>query len=199
MYTWRKLTPNEQSALLASRLATHRPWHSPPHQFPQGTHRFFITAACYEHVPIIAHSLERMSTFESSLLALCEEYAQNTFAWCILPNHYHVLVQTDQIKALLISLGQLHGRISHQWNGEDHTRGRKVWHNSVERAIRSDRHFWASLNYTHHNPVKHGYVERWQDWPWSSASAYLEHIGREAAQHIWKTYPVLDYGKTWDL
>ena len=36
----------------------------------------------------------------------------------------------------------------------------------VERAMRSDRHFWATLNYAHHNPVHHGYVARWTDWPW---------------------------------
>jgi putative transposase len=47
--------------------------------------------------------------------------------------------------------------------------------------------------------VHHGYVKRWQDWPYSSVHQYLEQIGRERAEQIWKEYPVLDYGKGWDI
>ncbi|HXI88717.1 MAG TPA: hypothetical protein VNO24_01765 [Blastocatellia bacterium] len=61
--------------------------------------------------------------------------------------------------------------------------------------MKSERHFWASLNYVHHNPVHHGYVERWQDWPWSSAAEFLQRVAREKAAEIWKKYPILDYGK----
>jgi putative transposase len=53
--------------------------------------------------------------------------------------------------------------------------------------------------YVHHNPVHHGYVRRWQDWPWSSARQYLETVGPEEAKRIWLTYPILDYGKKWDI
>ena len=66
---------------------------------------------------------------------------------------------------------------------------------AVERAMRSDRHYFATLNYVHHNPVRHGYVERWTDWQWSSAKQYLELTGFEEAKRIWKDYPIRDYGK----
>jgi putative transposase len=59
-------------------------------------------------------------------------------------------------------------------------------------VIKSHRHFWASINYIHHNPVHHGYVGHWQDWPWSSATRFLEHVGRERALHIWREFPILD-------
>jgi len=26
--------------------------------------------------------------------------------------------------------------------------------------MRNDAHFWATMNYVHHNPVPHGYVQR---------------------------------------
>jgi putative transposase len=82
---------------------------------------------------------------------------------------------------------------------EDLQRGRHVWFNCFERVIKSSRHFWATINYIHHNPIKHGYVKKWQDWPWSSAQKYLDHVGRETAINHWQDYPVLDYGKNWDL
>jgi len=68
----------------------------------------------------------------------------------------------------------------------------------ADRVMRSERHYWATLNYIHHNPVHHGYVERWPDWPWSSASGFLEQLGRDEAEQIWLEYPIEDYGKGWD-
>lgn len=60
--------------------------------------------------------------------------------------------------------------------------------------MKSERHVWATLNYIHNNPVKHGYVERWQDWPFSGAKQFIEKYGREKTLEIWREYPVLDYG-----
>ena len=62
-----------------------------------------------------------------------------------------------------------------------------------------DRSATISSNYIHNNPVKHGYVEKWQHWPFSSAAWYLEHKGREWVLDLWREYPVLDYGKSWDV
>jgi putative transposase len=73
-----------------------------------------------------------------------------------------------------------------------------VFHRAAERAMRSERHFWATVNYVHHNPVYHGYARLWTDWPWSSARDYLREVGREEAERIWCDYPVRDYGKGWD-
>jgi REP element-mobilizing transposase RayT len=39
-------------------------------------------------------------------------HASQTFAWCVLPNHDHALVQTADIKLLIYQLGRLHGRTS---------------------------------------------------------------------------------------
>lgn len=130
--------------------------------------------------------------------SVCHDFCVYLYAWCILPNHYHALVKTDRIRDLRRALGQFHGRSSFKWNHEDDRRGRKVWHNCFERPIKTDRHFWATLNYIHHNPVHHGYVEQWQDWPWSSAGEFLRVVGRPRALELWQRYPILDYGKKWD-
>ena len=126
------------------------------------------------------------------------KYSSKVYAWCVCPNHYHVLVNTDRIKQLCKGLGLFHGRSSFRWNGEDESRGRKVWYRCFDREIRSEGHFWATVNYIHHNPVHHGYAEKWQDWPWSSAKEYLDQIGPARAERIWRDYPILDYGKGWD-
>ncbi|HEY5884707.1 MAG TPA: hypothetical protein VIT88_08480 [Pyrinomonadaceae bacterium] len=139
-----------------------------------------------------------MTQCEADLLNICNQLSTAVYSWCILPNHYHVVVRTEQLEQLLKEIGLFHGRSSFQWNGEDDQRGRKVWYNCFEKPVKSDRHFWATLNYVHNNPVHHGYVKHWQDWPWSSASRFLEELGKDRVKEIWKKYPVLDYGKKWD-
>ena len=139
-----------------------------------------------------------MDDFAASLLGVMERSEAIVCAWCVLPNHYHLLIEAPIIAKVLFELGRLHGKTSLAWNQEEGTSGRKNFHAAVERTIRSDAHHMATLNYVHHNPVRHGYVERWTDWPWSSAPAFLERVGKAAAASIWKDYPLLDYGAGWD-
>ncbi len=199
MYNWRKLTDSERSRVLAERKFERRPWHAPHHVERSGATSYIFTAACFEHKHIIGASPERIAECESELLDICDRTSAKLFAWCVLPNHYHLLIGTDNLGSLLAAIGRYHGSSSYRWNGEDGKRGRKVWFRSVERSMKSEGHFYASLNYIHHNPVKHGYVTRWQDWPYSSAGQYLIEVGRTRALETWEKYPVLDYGKEWDI
>lgn len=200
MYDWRKMSEVERAKALKERKIRKVPWHAPPHLEYEGDVRFIVTASCFEHEHIIGKSPERMAECEATLIETCKEFEVELFAWCVLPNHYHLLIQTDKIKEFLKEgVGKFHGRSSFRWNSEDNSLGRKVWYKSFERPMKSNRHFWASLNYIHHNPVKHGYVLRWQDWPYSSANSYLKSVGKERAAEIWREYPILDYGKDWDF
>ena len=173
------------------------PWHRPPHRGSEKT-RYHVTAACFEHRDYIGHSADRIQTFCGTLLGVFQQRNALIHAWCVLPNHYHALLETAGILDVLADLGRMHGRLSYDWNGEEQTRGRQVWCGAVERYMRNDAHFWATINYVHNNPVHHGYVQRWQDWPFSSAGEYLAQMGHGEAARIWKQYPVLDYGRGWD-
>jgi len=199
MYNWRKMTESERQEILEYRKQNRVSWHNPPHFSYTGENNYFITAACYNHLPIIGKSKERLLECENAILSACQRFSNELFAWCVLPNHYHILLQTDNIKNIRRELGLFHGRSSRSWNLEDNQLGRKVWHNCLERFMRSERHYYASLNYIHHNPVHHEYVVKWTDWQFSSAQDYLEKVGRDIAAEIWREYPLLDYGKKWDV
>jgi putative transposase len=199
MYYWRKLTADQRKDALEYRRLQRYPKHSPPHFDASTECQFILTATCYEHKKVIGKSLERMAECEKRILEICHTHEAEIYAWCVLPKHYHLLLKTDHIKEIRISLGKFHGRSSYQWNLEDNERGRKVWHNCFERKMRSERHYFASLNYVLNNAVHHRYVDRWEDWIWSNANEYLETMGRERALEIWKEFPVLDYGSKWDV
>jgi putative transposase len=199
MYDYRGMTTEERARVMEYRRLRNLPLHSPPHWAMGFSQQYILSAACFEHAPIIGRYPERLADCEERILTVCHEHASKIYAWCVLPNHYHVLVGSQRIKTLCRELGRFHGRSSFEWNSEDGQRGRKVWFRCFDREIRSERHFWATLNYIHHNPVHHGYVEKWRDWIWSSAPKFLDRVGQERATQIWKDYPILDYGKGWDI
>lgn len=199
MYDWRKMTDEDRGFVLQWRKHSERPWHSPPHRDIEEKHFYIISEACYEHKKIIGQSDTRMLEVQEELIKIVGNSKSDLYAWCILPNHYHLLAETEHVSGLRKELGTMHGRTARQWNIQDNAVGRKVWFNCVERTIRNERHFWASVNYIHHNPVKHNYAEKWTDWKYSSAEQYLNDVGKQKALEIWKEYPILEYGDKWDI
>ena len=198
MYEWRRMTAEEREAALRERQQRKLPHHSPPHFAGEAPRLYHLTAACYEHRAIVGFSPGRMADFEASLLETLRADGRELAAWCVLPNHWHALVRTGDLRGTTKAVGRLHGRTSHAWNGEEGCRGRVCWHRCADRAMRSDAHVYATINYIHHNPVHHGYVVGWTEWPFSSAADYLEAVGKEEAERRWKEFPVLEYGKGWD-
>jgi putative transposase len=199
MYNWRKLTPEMRRETIRFRELRAMPLHSPPHSRTPGWNCYHLAAANYEHREIIGKDPARMARFTQRLCNTLHIHASHIFAWCVLPNHWHALVGTDKLKELMLEIGRLHGSSSHQWNKEENKQGRQCWHCCSDRRIRTDAHFYATRNYIHHNPVKHRYAEKWDQWPFSSANQYLQHVGRKKAAELWRNYPLHNMGKSWDV
>ena len=196
MYEYRKLSQQERDEVLRYRIEKGYPLHAPPHPRKEDG-CFMITAANFEHKHILV-APSRRSEFEALLLNSFNQTQIMIKAWSIMPNHYHLLVSTNSFNQLPAMFRQLHGRTSFQWNRDDNTLGRKVWFKYSDRKIRTEDHFFAALNYIHHNPVKHGYVSAPEEWPWSSFHLYLQDYGNDWVENQWEAFPVLDYGKGWD-
>ena len=77
-------------------------------------------------------------------------------AWVFLPNHYHVLLDTEGLGIVSEVLRLLRSRVATDIYGRHHQQGRRVWYRYSDRMIRSAGHHWATVNYIHYNPVKHG-------------------------------------------
>ena len=90
-------------------------------------------------------------------------------AWCIMPNHVHVLLRTFAGVPL--------GDIVHAWKSVS---ARLVAPSGVnphgfwapdywDRYVRDERHWYACREYIHNNPVKAGLASVPAEWAWSSA------------------------------
>ena len=196
MYEYRRLTAEQRAELVQQRLARGDPPHSPPHLVYDDTY-YLLTATCYDHLFHMHDPLRRRQVldahFEKFITAGMEIQA-----WAVLPNHYHLLVHVTSFEALGDIFRLVHGPTARDWNLQDDALGRKVWYRFADRAIRSERHYYTTLNYIHYNPVKHGWAKSPYDWKESSIHWYLVYKGREWLRDLWVRYPVRDYGFGWD-
>ena len=101
-----------------------------------------------------------------------------TFAYCLMPNHFHMLVrvqpaQKDADRILqkwsdfLNSYAQGYNRKHQRWG--------RVFQQGLPRTlIPHEEALIAVLHYIHYNPVKHGFNPNPWDWRYSSLSALVQ-------------------------
>ena len=90
-------------------------------------------------------------------------------SWVIMPNHIHFLLAPLNAHSLS---DILHSIKSYTANEANKVIGRagQFWHEDYfDRFIRSEEHYWHTVNYIHNNPVKAGLCRSAKDWKFSSA------------------------------
>ena len=119
----------------------------------------------------------------------------DTFAWCLLPNHFHFLVKVKSIDAIKSYYLAVKGRnnfsaevvsdfIMERFSNwlNSYTKGfNKVYERKGSlfidymRRVRvhGDGQFSATIFYIHKNPVHHGLVKEVEDWKWSSYKSFF--------------------------
>ena len=196
MYRYRTLTPEQKTEVLRQRRLRGVPLHKPPH-FHRAEGWFLITAATYEHKRYFQTEEDRAWLLDELLKEL-QVVRISIGSWVVLPNHYHLLAQCQPLSVISQPLRRVHARTARTLNRREGVSGRKVWHFFSDRQIRSERHYYTTLNYIHYNPTKHSCVQRPIDWACSSLHWYQNHFGIEWLRDLWTAYPVREYGKGWD-
>ena len=139
----------------------------------QGASVFFTVALCNRHSRLL---VEEVAALRDAVRITRKERPFQIEAWVVLPDHLHALWTLPEgdadystrwrlIKARFsrgLPAGPL--RLSHQFRQERGTWQRRFW----ERHIRNDADFAAHLRDCWWNPVKHGLVEKPEDWRYSS-------------------------------
>ena len=94
------------------------------------------------------------------------------WAWCLMPNHVHLLIAPANEDGLRLTVANGHRRYAARLNGRNKWTGH-LWQGRYGSVVMDEAHLWHALAYVSLNPVRARLVERAQDWPWSSARAHL--------------------------
>ena len=90
------------------------------------------------------------------------------WAFCIMPNHVHLLITVFEDAPILYKILQKHKKHT-AWKGNlILKRSGKFWtHESYDHIVRNGQEFENIVYYILNNPIKAGFVKKWQDWQWT--------------------------------
>jgi putative transposase len=109
-------------------------------------------------------------------LALLKEHAADAgvgvWAWCLMPNHVHLMLVPPNADALRQTLADAHRRYSRMINAREGWRG-YLWQGRFASCPMDEAHTLLAARYIELNPVRARLADRPEAWPWSSAKAHL--------------------------
>jgi putative transposase len=108
----------------------------------------------------------------------CPEAGLAVWAYCLMPNHVHLIVVPATEGALRAGLAEPHRRYTRLINFRKGWRGH-LWRERFASFVLDKPHLLAAVRYVENNPVRAGLVKRAEKWRWSSAAAHLS--GRDDA------------------
>jgi REP element-mobilizing transposase RayT len=118
--------------------------------------------------------------FFLDLLAICtEDYGALVHAFCLMPNHFHLIIQVQQIplstimRSALTSFAKYFNRTHHKIGHVFQGRYRAI-------LCQKESYLLELVRYIHLNPVRAHLVESPQQWRWCSLASYLH-----PSQHPW--------------
>jgi len=94
------------------------------------------------------------------------------WAYCLMPNHVHIIVVPSDADGLRRTFADAHRRYTgfinarHRWTGH-------LWQGRFGAVVMDEAHLADAMRYVALNPVRARLVERAEDWAWSSVRAHL--------------------------
>lgn len=154
-----------------------------PHHVTQRGNRRQKTFFCADDY---AYYLELLAEFSKA-------YGTEVWAYCLMPNHVHLVMVPSEVDGLRATLGEAHRRYTRHINFRKGWRGH-LWHERFHSFVMDESYLLATVRYVERNPVVAGLCRRPQDWQWSSALAHL--CGEDNL--LVRVKPMMDRVENWN-
>ncbi len=133
-------------------------------------------------------------SYISLLAEWCRKCGVEIWAYCLMPNHVHLIAVPESDDSLRRGIGEAHRRYSRMINFRENWRGH-LWQGRFASFPMDETYLLAASRYVELNPVRAGIVPDGASWPWSSAGAHLS--GCDDA--LVTVAPLLDIAGDWRL
>lgn len=118
--------------------------------------------------------------------ALDREDAPRVYAFCLMPNHWHLLLEPRRDGELSTWMQWLSVTHTHRWHKHHGTAGSGPVYQGRFKSfpVQADEHFLTVARYVERNPLRAKRVDRAQDWAWSSLRARRGRAGDAEASRL---------------
>ena len=121
---------------------------------------------------------------------LAERFGIETHVYCLMGNHYHLLLHTP-FGNLGRGMRHLNG-VYTQFFNRDQARDGALFRGRYKAIlVDADAYLLHLSSYIHRNPLEAGMVERLEDYPWSSYAAYVAQTATPPWLHRAMVYSML--------
>jgi len=103
----------------------------------------------------------------------CLREGVEVWAYCLMPNHVHLVAVPSSPDGLGRAFGFAHRRYAMQINEREGWSGH-LWQERFASFVMDESYLLAAVRYVELNPVRAGLVSRPEDYRWSSARAHFE-------------------------
>ncbi|MFZ5563641.1 MAG: REP-associated tyrosine transposase [Thermodesulfobacteriota bacterium] len=103
----------------------------------------------------------------------CARHGVRIWAYCLMPNHVHLVAVPPEKESLNLAIGEAHRRYTRRVNAREGWKGH-LWQGRFASYILDEEYLLACVRYIERNPVRAGLVTNPEDWPWSSAAAHIK-------------------------
>lgn len=124
----------------------------------------------------------------------CRKCSVEIWAYCLMPNHVHLIAVPESEDGLRRGVGEAHRRYSRMINFREGWRGH-LWQGRFASFPMDESYFLAAARYVEMNPVRAGLVQEAALWPWSSTQAHLAGLDDQLV----KVAPLLEMAGDWNL
>ena len=115
--------------------------------------------------------------FIDLLKGIVEDYNVRVSAYCLMSNHYHLLVQTPDSN-ISRAMRHLNGVYTQRYNRVNHCDGQLFRGRYKAILVEADSYLLELLRYIHRNPLEAGLVDNLQKYNWSSHRGYLSQANK---------------------
>lgn len=102
----------------------------------------------------------------------CTRWQVEVWAYCLMPNHVHLIAMPASEDGLCRAIGEAHRRYTRHVNFREGWRGH-LWQGRFASYPMDENYLLATARYVELNPVRAGLVDDAEMYPWSSASAHI--------------------------
>ena len=134
----------------------------------------------------------QVPSLHSRMSQWCAKHGVEIWAWCLMPNHVHLIAVPPSEDALRRAIGEAHRRYTRRINFRKGWRGH-LWQGRFASFVMDQPHLLAAAHYVELNPVRARLVRKSRNWPWSSVTAHL----RGLDDSLVKVGPLLELVDKW--
>src|SRR5215510_193324 len=116
--------------------------------------------------------------YRDLLAGRCRQAPVEVWAYCLMPNHVHLILVPSTSDGLARAIGETHRKYTAFVNARARCTGH-LFQARFASVVMDEDHLLPAVQHLALNPVRASLVAQAQDWPWSSVAAHL--AGRDDA------------------